>query len=81
MKGFKTYKIFINDLKKIQKFADAFIYHQIWVEIVPSQPGGSDVIVYLRQGDSQQHREMLDICIKQEVPFDIYDYKKENENG
>jgi hypothetical protein len=81
MKGFRTYEIFrADDLKRVQKLVDAIVYRQIWVEIIPSQPGKSDVVVHLRQGDNRQYRDMLDICIKQEISFDIQNYRKENEN-
>jgi hypothetical protein len=79
-KEFRTYKIFLDDLKKVRRFADALIHRQIWIEIVPSQTGMSDIIVHLRQGDYQQYRNMIDICIRQEILFDIHAYKKESGN-
>jgi hypothetical protein len=80
MKGFRTYEIHLNDLKKVQKFVDMLIRLQIGVEVIPSQHGRSEVIVHLRQGDNQQYRNMLDLCIKQEIPFDSHDYTKERED-
>jgi hypothetical protein len=80
MKGFRAYKLFFNGLGNTQEFVKALIEAEIWVEIVPSQPGVSTITVYLRQGDNRQYRDILDICIEQNVVFDIHDYVKDGDD-
>jgi hypothetical protein len=79
MEGFRTYKFFFNGLRNIQEFVSSLIEAQIWVEVVPSHPGTSTAMVYLRQGDNRQYRDILDICIEQNVVFDIHDYVKDGD--
>lgn len=53
---------------------------QVWVEAVPVQTDITTVIVHLRKGDNKQYRDILDICIEQDVEFDIHDYLQEEVN-
>jgi hypothetical protein len=78
MKGFRTYEF---TFQNAQEFVSSLVGAHIWIEAVPVQTGMTTVIVHLRKGDNKQYRDILDICIEQDVKFDIHDYLQEEVDG
>lgn len=75
MKEFKTYELFFCDLSRTADFVNGLIRLQIRVEVIPVQPGLSKVVVHIQQGDNRQYRDILNLCIEQNVVFDIHNYR------